>query len=85
MSDRVQVKSPFGRVYTIDLSDPSVVAVFDSRGRRMLRVNLRGITARAMVKRIRENIESGAPPYLAGWPPKDVDRILTSHAIACER
>lgn len=83
--DRLEVRSPSGRVYTIDQTDPSFIHVFDGEGRRLLRVNLKGITAKAMIKRIRENIETGAPAYLAGWPPKDVDRILTQHAIACER
>lgn len=82
---RSEVRSPSGRLFYIDVSDAGHVAVFDASGRRMLRVNLRGISAKAMVKRIRENIETGAPAYLAGWPPKDVDRILSQHAIACER
>lgn len=82
---RLEVRSPSGRVYMIDQSDPEFLHVFDSTGRRQLRVGLKGITAKAMIKRIRENIETGAPAYLAGWPPKDVDRILTQHAIACER
>lgn len=81
----LEVRSPSGRSYTIDLSDPAAIAVFDTGGRRMLRVSLKGISAKAMLKRIRENIESGAPAYLAAWPPKDVDMILMSHAIACER
>lgn len=81
----MEVRSPSGRSYTIDLSDPTAIAVFDPAGRRLLRVNLKGISAKAMLKRIRENIESGAPAYLAAWPPKDVDMILMSHAIACER
>lgn len=80
-----EVRSPSGRSYTIDQSDPTAIAVFDSGGRRLLRVNLKGISAKAMLKRITENIESGAPAYLAAWPPKDVDLILMSHAIACER
>lgn len=84
-SDRSEVRSPSGRLYIIDQSDPSFIHVFDQEGRRLLRVGLKGITAKAMIKRIRENIETGAPAYLAGWPPKDVDRILTQHAIACER
>lgn len=82
---RLEVQSPSGRVYIIDQSDPAFIHVFDKEGRRLLRVGLKGITAKAMIKRIRENIETGAPAYLAGWPPKDVDRILTQHAIACER
>lgn len=82
---RLEVHSPSGRLYIIDQSDPNFIHVFDDAGRRLLRVGLKGITAKAMVKRIRENIETGAPAYLAGWPPKDVDRILTQHAIACER
>ena len=82
---RTEVYSPSGRLYYIDVSDAGYVCVYDANGRRMLRVNLKGISAKAMVKRIRENIETGAPAYLAGWPPKDVDRILTQHAIACER
>lgn len=79
------VLSPKGRSYKIDLSDPSAIFVFDEQGHRLLRVNLKGISAKAMIKRIEENISSGAPAYLAAWPPKDVDRILTCHAIACER
>lgn len=79
------VTSPKGRTYKIDLHDPDAIAVYDDHGRRMLRVNLKGISARAMLKRIEENISTGAPAYLAAWPPKDVDRILTCHAIACER
>lgn len=79
------VLSPKGRRYKIDLSDPSAIAVYDDQGRRMLRVNLKGISAKAMLRRIEENIATGAPAYLAAWPPKDVDRILTCHAIACER
>lgn len=82
---RLQIQSPSGRTFTIDQSDPTGITVYDADGRRLLRVNLKGITAKAMVKRIKENIETGAPAYLAGWPPKDVDRILISHAIACER
>lgn len=82
---RLEVNSPSGRLYVVDQTDPNFIHVFDSEGRRLLRVGLKGITAKAMVKRIRENIETGAPAYLAGWPPKDVDRILTQHAIACER
>lgn len=78
------VLSPRGRRYRIDLLD-TAVAVYDEDGRRQLRVRLQGISAKAMVRRIRENIETGAPAYLAAWPPKDVDRILTCHAIACER
>ncbi|MFZ5816684.1 MAG: hypothetical protein ACOY93_15545 [Bacillota bacterium] len=85
VENRLEVRSPSGRLYFIDQSDPSFIHVFDSAGRRLLRVGLKGITAKAMIKRIRENIETGAPAYLAGWPPKDVDRILTQHAIACER
>lgn len=84
-SNRIEVRSPMGRRYIIDHSDPNFIHVFDHEGRRLLRVGLKGITAKAMIKRIRENIETGAPAYLAGWPPKDVDRILTQHAIACER
>lgn len=83
-SARQEVRSPSGRAYTIEES-VEFIYVFDSEGRRLLRVGLKGITAKAMIKRIRENIETGAPAYLAGWPPKDVDRILTQHAIACER
>jgi len=79
------VTSPKGRTYHIDLSDPEAIAVYDEHGRRMLRVHLKGISAKAMLKRIEENIATGAPAYLAAWPPKDVDRILTCHAIACER
>lgn len=82
---QVKVYSPKGRTYIVDQTDPAAINVFDAEGRRLLRVNLKGITAGAMLKRIRENIETGAPAYLAGWPPKDVDRILTCHAIACER
>ncbi|MEW8977536.1 MAG: hypothetical protein AB2385_03945 [Symbiobacterium sp.] len=82
---RTEVHSPSGRPYFIEVSDAGYVAVYDGQGRRMLRVNLKGISAKAMVRRIRENIETGAPAYLAGWPPKDVDRILTEYAIACER
>jgi hypothetical protein len=82
---RLEVRSPSGRRYIIDQTDPAFVHVYAHDGRRLLRVGLKGITAKAMVKRIRENIETGAPAYLAGWPPKDVDRILTQHAIACER
>jgi len=78
------VQSPRGRCYRIDLLD-GAVAVYDDAGRRQLRVRLQGISAKAMVRRIRENIETGAPAFLAAWPPKDVDRILTCHAIACER
>ena len=84
-SNRMEVRSPSGRPYIIDQTDPAFIFVYDENGRRMLRVGLKGISAKAMVKRIRENIETGAPAYLAGWPPKDVDRILTQHAIACER
>jgi len=83
--ERLTVKSPSGRIYMIDQSEPDAVAVYNVEGRRLLRVNLRGITAPAMVRRITENLATGAPAYLAGWPPKDVDRILTCHAIACER
>lgn len=79
------IYSPSGRPFRVDLTDPSAVSVYDKEGRRMLHVTLKAISAQAMVKRIRENIESGAPAYLAAWPPKDVDRILTCHAIACER
>lgn len=82
---RLQIFSPSGRCFTIEYTDPTAIAVYDANGRRMLRVALKGITAKAMIKRIRENIETGAPAYLAAWPPKDVDRILTCHAIACER
>jgi hypothetical protein len=78
------ITSPKGRIYTIDQPDPLTITVADVKGRRLLRVNLKGISAKAMIKRIRENIVGGAPAYLAGWPPKDVDRILTCHAIACE-
>lgn len=85
IEERAEVRSPSGRLYIIDSSDPAFIHVFDHEGRRLLRVGLKGITAKAMIKRIRENIETGAPAYLAGWPPKDVDRILTQHAIACER
>lgn len=81
----VSVQSPKGRSYKIDLTDPDCIAVFDEHGRRLLRVNLKGISSKAMLKRIQENIATGAPAYLAAWPPKDVDRILTCHAIACER
>jgi len=81
----VMVTSPKGRVFRIDLAEPDAISVFDMAGRRMLRVNLKGIGAKAMLKRIQENISTGAPAYLAAWPPKDVDRILTCHAIACER
>jgi hypothetical protein len=79
------VRSPKGRSYKIDLSDPAAICVFDDQGHRLLRVNLKGISAKAMLRRIEENISTGAPAYLAAWPPKDVDRILTCHAIACER
>ena len=79
------VRSPKGRTYRIDMSDPIAICVYDETGRRLLRVNLKGISAKAMVKRIEENITTGAPAYLAAWPPKDVDRILVQHAIACER
>lgn len=79
------VQSPRGRRYRIRLWDDLIIAVYDEEGRRQLRVKLKGISAQAMVRRIRENIETGAPAYLAAWPPKDVDRILTCHAIACER
>lgn len=82
---RLEVRSPSGRRYIIDQTDPTCVRVFAEDGRRLLRVGLRGITAAAMVKRIRENIESGAPAYIAGWLPREVDRILAQHAIACER
>jgi hypothetical protein len=82
---QMPVHSPSGRIFSIDLTDPAAIAVYDAGGRRMLRVTLKGISAKAMIKRIRENIETGAPAYLAAWPPKDVDRILTCHAIACER
>lgn len=85
LSKSLQISSPSGKVFTVDQSDPAAILVYDSHGRRMLRVNLKGISAKAMIKRIRENIETGAPAYLAAWPPKDVDMILTSHAIACER
>ncbi|MGE5676005.1 MAG: hypothetical protein ACM3XM_19375 [Mycobacterium leprae] len=85
LPSRMEVKSPSGRPFTIDMTDPTAIAVYDRAGRRMLRVTLKAISAQAMVKRIRENIETGAPAYLAAWPPKDVDRILTCHAIACER
>ena len=81
----LQICSPSGKVFTVDLSDPTAISVFDANRRRMLRVNLKGISAKAMLKRIRENIETGAPAYLAAWPPKDVDLILMSHTIACER
>ncbi|HEY3365696.1 MAG TPA: hypothetical protein VGK74_11625 [Symbiobacteriaceae bacterium] len=81
----VNVQSPSGRAYRIDLAEPGAIAVYDPNGRRMLHVALKAISAQAMVKRIKENIETGAPAYLAAWPPKDVDRILTCHAIACER
>jgi hypothetical protein len=80
-----QIYSPSGRLFTLDQSDPMALSVFDGTGHRMLRVGLKGISSKAMIKRIRENIETGAPAYLAAWPPKDVDRILTCHAIACER
>ncbi len=80
-----QISSPSGKTFTVDQSDAAAILVYDSHGRRMLRVNLKGISAKAMIKRIRENIETGAPAYLAAWPPKDVDMILYSHAIACER
>lgn len=83
--NRIQISSPMGKVYTVDLADPTAISVFDARGKRMLRVNLKGISGKAMLKRIKENIETGAPAYLAAWPPKDVDMILTSHAIGCER
>lgn len=79
------ISSPSGKAFRVDLSNPNAVSVFDAQGRRMLHVTLKGISAKAMVKRIRENIETGAPAYLAAWPPKDVDLILTCHAIACER
>jgi hypothetical protein len=79
------VKSPSGRLYTIDLSDPNAICVYDAAGHRMLRVSLKGTSARAMLKRITENITTGAPAYLAAWPPKDVDRIIVNHAIANER
>ena len=79
------LKSPSGRIYRVDLSDPNSISVYDAEGRRMLRVALKGITGKAMLKRITKNIETGAPAYLAAWPPKDVDRILLCHAIACER
>lgn len=82
--DVLIVESPRGRRYRIDLWD-SVVTVYDDAGRRQLRVKLNGMSVKAMVRRIRENIQTGAPAYLAAWPPKDVDRILTCHAIACER
>lgn len=85
IESRMEVCSPSGRCYMIDTADPAFIHVYDDHGRRLLRVGLKGISAKAMVKRIRENIETGAPAYLAGWPPKDVDRILCSHAIACER
>lgn len=84
-ADRFSITSPKGKSYIVDSSDPTAVSVLDISGRRLLRVSLKGITARAMIKRIRANIETGAPAYLAAWPPKDVDMILTSHAIACER
>jgi hypothetical protein len=83
--DSVTIASPSGRTYTVDLADPTAIAVYDAQGKRMLRVVLKGITAKAMLRRIVENIETGAPAYLAAWPPKDVDRILLCHAIACER
>jgi hypothetical protein len=83
--NKVEVFSPSGRRFVIDCSDSGAVAVYNDAGRRMLRVTLKGISQQAMIRRIRENIETGAPAYLAAWPPKDVDRILTSHAIACER
>lgn len=85
VESRMQVCSPSGRCFYVDQSDPTAIVVYDANGRRLLRVNLKGITAKAMIKRIRENIETGAPAYLAGWPPKDVDRILVAHCIACER
>lgn len=81
----ITVTSPKGRTYRIELGDPEAISVFNAAGHRMLRVNLKGISAKAMLKRIEENISTGAPAYLAAWPPKDVDRILTCHAIACER
>lgn len=84
-SSRFPVQSPKGKTFYIDLSDPTQISVWDEAGKRQLRVALKGISGKAMIKRIRENIETGAPAYLAGWPPKDVDRILTSHAIGCER
>lgn len=83
--NRIYVSSPRGKQFAIDLSDPASVSVFDAQGHRMLRVALKGISQKAMIKRICENIKTGAPAYLAAWPPKDVDRILTCHAIACER
>lgn len=84
--DRLEIKSPSGRLYVVEHRElENEVVVYDGQGRRLLRVNLKGITAKAMIKRVKENIESGAPAYIAGWPPKDVDRILYSHAIACER
>ncbi len=83
--DTIMLYSPKGKAYKVDTSDPTAISVFDAGGRRLLRVTLKGITAKAMMKRIKENIETGAPAYLAAWPPKDVDMILTSHAIACER
>ena len=83
--NQMKVFSPLGKSFVVDLSDPTAISVFDAGGHRMLRVALKGISAKAMLKRIRENIETGAPAYLAAWPPKDVDLILTSHAIACER
>lgn len=82
---QLEVRSPGGRAFFIDQSDPASLAVYDAQGHRMLRVTLKGISAQAMIKRIRENIETGAPAYLAAWPPKDVDRIIVNHAIACER
>ncbi|HYG58603.1 MAG TPA: hypothetical protein VD902_11145 [Symbiobacteriaceae bacterium] len=84
-SNVFHVRSPKGRTYCVDMTDPVAIAVYDETGRRLLRVALKGISAKAMVKRIEENISTGAPAYLAAWPPKDVDRILISHAIACER
>jgi len=83
--NQLNVFSPSGKAFVVDMTDPTSISVFDAGGRRMLRVALKGISAKAMVKRIRENIETGAPAYLAAWPPKDVDLILTCHAIACER
>lgn len=82
---QITVHSPKGKIFYIDMSDPTQISVWDEAGKRQLRVALKGISPKAMLKRIRENIETGAPAYLAGWPPKDVDRILTSHAIGCER
>lgn len=83
--NKVDVFSPSGRRYVINCGDPTALSIYDAAGRRLLRVALKGISGKAMLKRIRENIESGAPAYLAAWPPKDVDRILVAHAIACER